>query len=47
MFGVDPPLQAAGSVHSTEPVNVPAPSAMTAGDMLVNPERPPGMITFD
>jgi len=33
------------AVHSIDAVKVPVPSAITAGDMLVNPERPPGMVT--
>src|SRR5215813_3627350 len=40
IVGADPPLQSEATVHSTEAVNVPVPSAMT-GDKLVNPERPP------
>ena len=36
----DPPLQSEATVHSTEAVKVPVPSAIT-GDRLVNPERPP------
>jgi hypothetical protein len=40
MVGADPPLQSLATVHSTEAVKVPVPSAMT-GDKLVNPERPP------
>src|SRR6516164_6538054 len=40
IIGADPPLQSEATVHSTEAVQVPVPSAMT-GDKLVNPERPP------
>src|SRR5215471_15934252 len=40
MVGADPPLQSPATVHSTEAVKVPVPSAMTGGK-LVNPERPP------
>src|SRR5262245_50679869 len=40
MVGADPPLQSEATVHSTEAVQVPVPSAMT-GDKLVNPTRPP------
>src|SRR5262245_33568477 len=40
MVGADPPLQSAATVHSTEAVKVPVPSAWT-GAKLVNPTRPP------
>src|SRR5262249_35094865 len=40
MVGADRPLQSEATVHSTEAVKVPVPSAMT-GAKLVNPERPP------
>jgi hypothetical protein len=40
MVGADPPLQSDATVHSTDPVQVPVPSAITGG-RLVNPERPP------
>jgi len=40
MVGADPPLQSDATVHSTDAVKVPVPSAIT-GDKLVNPERPP------
>ena len=40
MFGADPPLQSLATVHSTEAVKSPVPSAWTGGK-LVNPERPP------
>src|SRR5262249_43086883 len=40
MVGADPPLQSEATVHSTEAVKVPVPSAMTGGK-LVNPTRPP------
>jgi hypothetical protein len=45
MFGVDPPLQLAPVVQKTWAVKVPVPSAMI-GDWLVNPVRPPVMLTF-
>src|SRR5215831_2058730 len=47
MVGADPPLQSEATVHSTEAVQDPVPSAITgpggvvAGPKLVNPERPP------
>src|SRR5262245_27445944 len=40
MVGADPPLQSEATVHSTEAVKVPVPSAMTGGK-LVNPASPP------
>src|SRR5215471_2825435 len=40
MLLADPPLQSEATVHSTEAVKSPVPSAWT-GDKLVNPERPP------
>src|SRR5262245_8394424 len=40
MFGADPPLQSAATVHWTEAVKSPVPSAWTGGK-LVNPTRPP------
>src|SRR5262245_21648774 len=40
MVGADPPLQSAATVHSTEAVKSPVPSAWT-GAKLVNPARPP------
>src|SRR6266571_229229 len=45
MSAPDAPLQLEAVVHSTEAVKVPVPSAETAGDILVNPERPPVMAT--
>jgi|SRR6516165_9399874 hypothetical protein len=40
MVGADPPSQSEATVHSTEAVQSPVPSAWT-GDKSVNPERPP------
>src|SRR5262245_21353665 len=40
IVGADPPLQSDATVHSTEAVKVPVPSAMT-GAKLVNPTSPP------
>src|SRR5262245_60817892 len=40
MVGAVAPLQSEATVHSTEAVQVPVPSAMTGGK-LVNPTRPP------
>jgi len=46
MFGVDPPLQLDAVVQKTWAVKSPVPSAWM-GDWLVNPERPPVMLTVD
>src|SRR5262249_51864040 len=46
MVGADPPLQSEATVHSTEAVKSPVPSAWT-GARLVNPERPPAGVVGD